>query len=153
MKQIFRAGIVLLGLTTLSLTSCKKEGCMDALAENYDSESKKDNGSCTFARTKFMGAYSVNQECVFDGTSSFNMSVTDGPNADEILINNFGNYGVNIRAKVNGGNITFKEEQTGITYEGSGYIVGNTLTITYEACETFFYPCSDPESCTMTCTK
>lgn len=152
MNSFLKLG-TLLFILAFTFNSCKKEGCMDALAENYDSKSKKDDGSCTYARTKFLGAYSVQQACVFDGSSSFSMSVTDGPNAGEIMINNFGNFGVSIRAKVDGGNISFKEEQTGITYEGSGYITGNTMTITYEACETFFYPCSDPESCTMTCTK
>ena len=28
--------------------SCKKEGCMDATANNYDAEAKKDNGACTY---------------------------------------------------------------------------------------------------------
>lgn len=137
----------------MAFASCKKEGCTDMLAENYDNQAKDDDGSCTYARTKFMGTYSVSQDCVFDGTSSFSMSVSDGPNADEILINNFGNQGFSIRAKVSGGNISFKEEYTGVTYEGTGYIAGNTFTINYEACETFYYPCSEPESCTMTGTK
>lgn len=30
------------------LASCKKEGCTDPTAENYDSNAKKDNGSCTY---------------------------------------------------------------------------------------------------------
>ena len=38
---IFAAGI-------LSLTSCKKEGCIDVNADNYDTEAKKDDGSCTY---------------------------------------------------------------------------------------------------------
>jgi len=32
----------------LGLSACKKEGCTDALANNYDSKSKTDDGSCTY---------------------------------------------------------------------------------------------------------
>ena len=32
----------------LAMTSCKKEGCMDPMANNYMEEAKKDDGSCTY---------------------------------------------------------------------------------------------------------
>ncbi|MCE3294626.1 MAG: hypothetical protein K0R65_340 [Crocinitomicaceae bacterium] len=143
----------LLFILALSFSSCKKEGCIDNLAENFDNDAKDDDGSCTYARTKFMGTYSVTQSCVIGGNDDFAMTVTDGPNKNEVMINNFGGMDINIRAQVSGGNISFKEEQTGVVYEGTGYITGNTLTINYETCDAFFYPCSDPESCTMTAVK
>ena len=31
------------------ITSCKKKGCMDATASNYNADAKKDDGSCTYA--------------------------------------------------------------------------------------------------------
>lgn len=34
--------------STLPFTSCKKEGCTDSAATNYDSEAKKDDQSCTY---------------------------------------------------------------------------------------------------------
>jgi hypothetical protein len=37
------------GVTTLS--SCKKKGCMDASATNYNSKAKKDDGSCLYKPT------------------------------------------------------------------------------------------------------
>jgi hypothetical protein len=33
------------------LTGCKKEGCTDSTATNYDADAKKDDGSCTFNTT------------------------------------------------------------------------------------------------------
>ena len=41
---------VLLTISVLSLMliSCKKEGCIDIDATNYDANAKKDNGTCTF---------------------------------------------------------------------------------------------------------
>lgn len=46
-------------IATLSLgiasgmTSCKKEGCTDSAASNYDSNAKDDDGSCTYAATSY----------------------------------------------------------------------------------------------------
>jgi hypothetical protein len=39
-----------LGLSA-GFTSCKKEGCTDEKAKNYDSKAKKDNGSCEYDKT------------------------------------------------------------------------------------------------------
>lgn len=45
MKQkIFTAAVLIL----VGLTSCKKEGCTDIDATNFDAEAKKDNGACTY---------------------------------------------------------------------------------------------------------
>lgn len=43
--KIFLGALVMSALLT---TSCKKKGCIDETATNYNSEAKKDNGSCTF---------------------------------------------------------------------------------------------------------
>jgi len=47
-----------IGLTTLN-SSCKKEGCTDTTAANFDSGAKKDNGSCTYATPDPTAAYDV----------------------------------------------------------------------------------------------
>ncbi len=40
---------VLIGLmSTMTLTSCKKEGCTDPNADNYGDTADKDDGSCTY---------------------------------------------------------------------------------------------------------
>lgn len=41
---------ILTGLAAVALifASCKKEGCMDANANNYNAEAEKDDGSCTY---------------------------------------------------------------------------------------------------------
>lgn len=47
--KLFNYGLVALVLGfTLSLTSCKKKGCTDDRAENFDSNAKKDDGSCVY---------------------------------------------------------------------------------------------------------
>tara|TARA_Y100000385_G_C13079198_1_gene632991 strand:+ start:18 stop:1187 length:1170 start_codon:yes stop_codon:yes gene_type:complete len=41
--------IILLGLVTVvAFSSCKKKGCMDPNANNYNTEAEKDDGSCTY---------------------------------------------------------------------------------------------------------
>ena len=39
----------ILALGFVGLTSCKKEGCTDDWATNYNSEAKKDDGSCKYS--------------------------------------------------------------------------------------------------------
>ena len=51
------------------LSSCKKEGCTDPNALNYDSNAKKDNGSCVFE-----------SEPVYNIPSSYNFTDANGNN-------------------------------------------------------------------------
>lgn len=44
MKKIMFASLALV----LIFSSCKKKGCVDSDATNYDSKAKKDDGSCTY---------------------------------------------------------------------------------------------------------
>lgn len=45
MKKILP--LLLFGLAAIT-TNCKKKGCTDSLAENYDAKAKKDDSSCTY---------------------------------------------------------------------------------------------------------
>jgi hypothetical protein len=49
--KFFRSCVAILTLLffMLSFSSCKKEGCIDKDALNYDSKAKKDDGSCEFS--------------------------------------------------------------------------------------------------------
>lgn len=48
--KTMKMAIATLLLISVATTSCKK-GCMDSGAENYNAESKKDDGSCVYAPT------------------------------------------------------------------------------------------------------
>jgi hypothetical protein len=48
-KLILFLAVGSLGITTFS--SCKKKGCMDSTATNYNSKAKKDDGSCLYIPT------------------------------------------------------------------------------------------------------
>ncbi len=45
MKQV---NLILIVTLLLVIVSCKKEGCTDSAASNYNEEAKKDDGSCTY---------------------------------------------------------------------------------------------------------
>ena len=152
MKSIYlNLGFLLILVFTIS--SCQKQGCTNANAENYDADATEDDGTCTFARDKFIGSYDVSRSCVYESDSSFTLQVSVGPNDDEIVLKNLFGWNESLRAQVSGADISFKDENAGITYEGTGYLAGNELIVTYDVCETFYYPCSDPDECTSTCTK
>ncbi len=44
--------VIMLILSVLTFSSCKKEGCMDENAINYNDKAKKDDGSCQFTDTE-----------------------------------------------------------------------------------------------------
>ena len=137
----------------ISLASCKKKGCTDVYAENYDTEAEKDDESCTYLSDKLLGTYSVSQNCNYGGLTTYSMNVIEGSNKGEVILQGLDDS-IDIKATISGTEFTFGEDKAGITYEGTGYMVGSTqITINMEVCETFYYPCSDPESCTLTCTK
>lgn len=99
-------------------------------------------------REKFLGSYNVSESCT-SGTYSFAISITESSTSDDIIIiNNFADYQLNIRATVDGSNITFNETQQGVSFSGSGNISGNSLTIIYTASVS-----GATENCTKTCIR
>lgn len=145
--------IILALSLTFGMYSCKEEGCIDPQAENYDSNAEKDDNSCTYLSDKLVGTYTVSQDCAYSGSDNYSMTVIEGGNKSEIILQNLNNS-VDVKATISGTNFTFKEDKAGITYEGSGYMNGsNGMTINMEICETYYYPCSDPDACSLSCTK
>ncbi|MBL7898328.1 MAG: DUF4856 domain-containing protein [Crocinitomicaceae bacterium] len=57
--------ILPLAITAIAFTSCKKEGCTDETALNYNEEAKKDDGSCTYFTLNVPATYSFT-----DGTNN-----------------------------------------------------------------------------------
>lgn len=75
------SGCLLIGVGT----SCKKEGCTDPSAENYNADAKKDDGSCTYV-----------EGCTDPDAVNYNASATkdDGSCTYEFVAENstFSNY-------------------------------------------------------------
>ncbi|MFA7272579.1 MAG: hypothetical protein WC044_01850 [Crocinitomicaceae bacterium] len=149
-KQVIYSSLMFLSLVFLfgTATSCNRKGCTDSAAENYSSKSKKDDGSCTYARTKFLGTYATNENCS-SGTDSYSISVTESSTGKAlIVISNFYNISVTVTATVTGSTFSFNETKSGINFSGSGSISGSALTINFTASAG-----GATDVCTMNCIK
>jgi hypothetical protein len=51
--------ILLYKILSVSNLSCKKQGCTDCNATNYNTEAKKDDNSCLFVNEDLWGTYAV----------------------------------------------------------------------------------------------
>ncbi len=128
--------------------SCKIKGCTDNNAENYDADATDDDGSCVLAREKFLGTYTVNETCN-SGTFNYTLTVSTSTAGDEfIILNNLYYSEAAVKATVNGSNINFNDTQGGINYSGTGSISGTTLTLIYTASANGL-----TDDCTATCIK
>lgn len=127
----FQLAIVCL-LATLS-TGCKKDvsGCTDPNSVNYNPDANIDNGLCEYARDQFLGNYAVNENCS-SGNWSFNVLITESSEGfDKVILNDFGDLDVNVKAEVNDDKLSINYTEAGMTFSGSGSINGNALTIVY----------------------
>lgn len=57
MKKVTFTVLTGLAFVAVLATGCKKEGCTDSAANNYDSEAKKDDGTCTYTAAPAASLY------------------------------------------------------------------------------------------------
>ena len=149
MKKSMIARSLLLAFCSsiLLLTACSSDKCKNVSCQNGGT---CDNGTCNcpngyegtdcglLSIQKFLGSWAASDVCTTGsysysiGISSYKVSVTG------IVINNFGNFGVdnNVVANVDGTNFIVPEQVIdGITFSGSGMISvdGRTVNVTYDA--------------------
>lgn len=134
MKKI----IILLLLSAAAITSCKKEGCIDQAATNYNVEADVDDGSCTYPpdpRAPYLGNYWVTDSLwllgSFNEVQIYTLSVTTGGTvSDTIFLNNLWNDGANYFAMMAGANFSIPSQQVSGPYyaSGSGNFLNNVIT-------------------------
>lgn len=127
--------------TTISLTSCKTDGCTDPTATNYDDKADNDDGTCTFERDLFLGTYNNIIESCDNISPSAPYSITisaSSSNTVTVNISNFGNTSVTVNGTVSGTSLsipsqTFTDSFGTFTLAGNGSTnsTGTTLTMTY----------------------
>ncbi|MCC7455029.1 MAG: hypothetical protein IT222_12740 [Crocinitomix sp.] len=146
--------ILLLFIIPVAVISCKKKGCTDELANNYLEDAKTDDGSCAYNWDKFLGTYNVTTGACNFPPDNHVSTISKGPIKDQIIISNFYDYGVNLKAMIVGNEFTFSETQGVGGYIGSGYIIDGSITINFFACESDDYPDNCTEvNCSVTYTK
>lgn len=134
---------ILIFILAGSLISCKKEGCTDSSAVNYDADAKKDNGTCVFPepepdpRDPYLGDYLVTDTLYMFGsfyeavTYTLNVS-TGGTSSDTIYLNNLWNDGDNYYAIMTDSSFSMPSQQVSGPYYTSGQGDFNSEVITYE---------------------
>jgi hypothetical protein len=137
LNKIILAGIVLVGLAT----SCKKEGCTNPEATNYDAEAEKDDGSCVLPdpdpRDPYLGDYLVTDSLyLFESfseevTYTLNVS-TGGTSSDTVYLNNLWGDGDSYFAIMAGNNFSIPSQQVSGPYYASGSGSFTSDVIRYE---------------------
>lgn len=132
--------IVLISLVCLGITySCKKEGCTDIAATNYNADAKKDDGTCIFPapdpREPYLGNYLVHDSLFLFGSFSeevtYTLQVTiGGTKSDTVYLNNMWNDGYNLIALLVGNNFSIPSQQISGPYyaSGSGNFTNNIIS-------------------------
>lgn len=124
-KRFYLFALLMAATTTVVFNGCKK-----------DDDEPED------ARNKFVAAYGVTENGTDFGGGQivnykFDISVTkSSTNSNDILISNFGNFGVTVKATVNGSAIIIPQQtqtilQQAVGVSGSGSISGSTFTFDY----------------------
>jgi hypothetical protein len=100
MKQIL---FFVLIASTLIITSCKKEGCTNPTAVNYNLEATKDDGSCIYAEPAAeTGKVTIALEHQWESVSNdfqLNTEYTHATTGDQLTFTTFKYYVSNVRLK------------------------------------------------------
>lgn len=129
--------LFLLPSVLFTLPACKKEGCIDPEALNYDIEANSDDGSCTYQAQKFIGTYNVTGTKIdqfFDDTTltSYQIIITHDW-GNNIFISNLGGTGYTFNASIRNSqlNIPLQTQNFAESWSGNGLASGNTITMKY----------------------
>lgn len=144
-----------LALLGVLLTACPKDevpqsGCTDPSSLNYDENGDVDNGSCVYARDKFLGSFNViSDNC--EGASYIIRIDSSSQDDQKILINNLNNVSaLTLTGLVNDNSFVIESINfNGQTISGNGQVNSNVLSIVYQVTASNGYTFS----CTVSANK
>jgi len=122
---------------TLTCTvGCKKDGCTNQYAENYDSDADNDDGSCTLERDKFLSTYSSLEICSGIPADGYDFIIAESSEGDnKVIVSNLFNEGGSIIATIDGANISFENElntTSSARFDGNGSVVDTQITLSFD---------------------
>lgn len=108
-------------------------GCTDPLSENYDENASIDDGSCVFARDKFIGSYNVVSDDCVNGTYTIRIDPSSN-NAAKIIISNLNKLSsLTVIGSVSESSFVIEPTNfNGQTVSGNGQINGSVLNVIYQ---------------------
>ncbi|WP_235296123.1 hypothetical protein [Portibacter marinus] len=113
--------LVMVGMGTItSLDSCRKvEGCTDEAAENYDPDADVSDGSCVYARDKFIGTYAgvLNCQAPLPSGEEFTMVISESLTSNSEVLVSFQNLNTplpELVARVEGDQLFIDPEQVSV---------------------------------------
>lgn len=135
--------LTIAAVATLAFASCKKKGCTDSTAQNYDVEAEKDDGSCIpmpepepDPRDTYLGTYTVldsmNLLGGFDHETSYSLNVTTGGTvSDTLVLTNLWGDGGSYNCLIINESISIYSQQVSGPYYTSGNGSLANAAITY----------------------
>ena len=136
MKNIPFLILFLFGISFFQ-SACRKKGCVDLGADNPDLNAKKDDGSCIYSATSYLGNYHVADieiDTLFTDTLVRNYDIKiSASSGNGVRILNFNSTGDSIGALIRKGQIDFDlmSFPSQIYYQGSGACNGDTIKWNY----------------------
>ncbi len=138
----------LLVMAVLSLAQCRKEGCTDCNATNYNAEVRHDDGSCKYKLDRFIGKYEVFRRSYLGGTTIpagfsawstsvnyiYYVSIQRGSDAVRLYVSNIDGFGVSFEGVVypdDKDTFSFDFEEGDFHYCGEVNVEGKHLNLTY----------------------
>ncbi len=148
MKKIIL--MLVMGVTAIAITSCKKEGCTDETALNYDAEAKEDNGTCEYfvpdPRDAVVGKYVTEDSAFFESDfvseQTYTLTISYNPDDDDedrIYLEGLWGSEYTFYAGYLNGTFLIPDQLVydGYTMSGEGQIFGNKVI--YETSGNDFY--------------
>ena len=109
---------------TLLLVSCKKEGCTDETALNYDEKANLNDFSCSYAGDPFIGAYEITDTLYMPMLSEiaavYQKVTIVGSNSDTFYLTDYRNTNYTLFMVIDGPSFTVPEQEIG----GSQMVAG-----------------------------
>ena len=89
--------LLLISVSIFSFTSCKKKGCTDETALNYEADAKKDDGSCTYSTNEGLAPISSSSTVVGYNILEKLSGIWNGPVVSPTPIGSFTEWIVDFR--------------------------------------------------------